>query len=298
MDVKAFPALIVGVVVALVLAGAVLPVFAETTSATDTFINKGRYYVTTEIEEEVTITMDYDIDNNVRSWYIDNVLLTYDNLTGPEYVSKPTVAGTDNYVFRTDGRYRGLNSSTGSSDYTLTVTNEHITKGDFVGNAPLFIASTEKTGYIMRYSPDTDMYLLGDSKIIGAGYTDVKISDDSNSSAVITINGNIDDGVTVTTFNTNYTFTVSNIVVNANEVNGYEDLYKFQSVTFDVTYNDGTNDYVTPCTYSMVVLPSEVTAEKSVHPDGPLSVMLNVLPLLAIAGLVTGAVVWFIHRKG
>ena len=43
MDIKAFPALIVGVVVALVLAGAVLPVFAETTSATDTFTNEGYY---------------------------------------------------------------------------------------------------------------------------------------------------------------------------------------------------------------------------------------------------------------
>lgn len=298
MDVKAFPALIVGVVVALVLAGAVLPVFAETTSATDTFTNKGRYYVTTEIEDEVTITMDYDVENNVKSWYVDDVLLEYDRLSGPEFVSSPTVAGTDNFIFRTDGRYRGLASSTGASDYTLSVTNDSITLGSYVGNAPLFIASTEKTDSIMRYSPDTDMYILGDSQIIGAGYTNVAISAENNTNVVISFTGTIKDGVDVNVYNTSYPCTISNVQINANDINGYEDLYTFQSVTFDVTYNDGTDDYVTPCTYSMVVLPSEVTAEKTVHPDGPLSVMLNVLPLLAIAGLVTGAVVWFINRKG
>ena len=295
MDVKAIPALIVGVMVAVVMVGAVLPVFAETTSAYDTFTNKGRFYMNTSVSDDVTITMDYDIENSVRSWYIDGVLLSYEETSD---VIRPTVVGTDNFVFRTDGRSRGLNSATGGIDYTVTVTSSSVVTGNKTGNAPLMVASTTETDNVMRYSSTSDAYLLGSSEMIACGWTSLKVSDADTTDGVVSFKGNIDDGVEITIYNGTYTFTASNVQINATPVNGYEDLYKFASVTFDATYNDGVDDWVTPCTYSVLVIPSEVTAEKSIHPDGPLSTLINVIPLMAVAGLLLAGVAWFVWKKG
>lgn len=299
MNMKPIVAVAIALTVGIVtFSGVLIPAIESGVDTKDTFTNEGRYYVTTEIEDDVTITMNYDIENNVRQWYIDDVLLEYNRISNvPEYVSTPTVVGTDNYVVRTDGRTRGISTNTGSSDYTVTVTNESITSGNSVGNAPLFVASTSKTDYIMRYSPATTNYILGSSEIIGCGYTgNITIGNDSMVDVVISFTGSVKDGVEITTYNPTYTFSVSNVKINADKVAGYVDLYKFNSVTFDVTYNDGTTDYVTPCTYSIVVLPAEVTAEKSIHADASTILLFQTIPVFIVLGMIV-AVVGVLYMK-
>ena len=301
MENKLIAGIVAAAIAIIVLAGVLMPALDNATTVNETFTNKGRYYVTTEIADDVTITMTYDNENNVRSWYVDGVLLEYDALPGtPEFVYAPTVIGTDNFVFRADGRSRGLNSATGASDYIVTVTDDSVTTGTKVGNAPLIVASTSETDNIMRYSNTVDSYILGDSEIIACGYTgSIKIGEDQATDIVISFKGSIDDGVQITTFNQAYTFTVSNVQINADSVSGFNDLYKFDSVTFDVTYTDtDTNtDYVTACTYSMVVLPAEVTAERSVHLTDAMNVILNVVPLLIIVSVLLAVVAVFILRR-
>ena len=296
MNVGKIPAVVVGVMVAIAIVGATMPIWADTLATEDTFNNAGRFYVTDTIDSDTTITMDYDIDNNVRSWYIDGVQLEYNVIPdGPEYVQTPTVTGSDNVVYRTDGRARGIETSTGASDYTLTVTSESITHGNKVSNAPLFVASTSETNQVMRYGPNSDVYLLGDSKIIACGYTTLNVSEGVNTNAVISFTGSIDDGVNISVYDSTYTFTVSNVTINKQEINGYNDLYKFQSVTFTTTSSDGLT---TDCTYSVIVVPDSVTAERSVYMGGPLGALVGIIPLLIVAGLVVGAVAWFVSRKG
>lgn len=296
MDMKKLAMGVVAMVVAIVIVvTCAIPIISDSVSTEDTFTNEGRYYVDTEIEDDVTITMNYDIESDVRSWYIDGELLTYaDYPTGAEYVRTPTVAGTDNLVFRTDGRCRGLTSSTGSSDYTLSVTNESITLTNYVGNAPLFVASVKETDNVMRNDPGKVAYVLGDSEIIACGYTQVAVDSETNTNAVISFKGSVDDGVEVTVFDANNTFTVQNVSINADKINGYKNLYGFTSVTFDVV---SENDSVTSCTYSMVVLPAEVIAEKSVHADGPTTDILSVIPVMMVLGIVIGAIALFIKTK-
>lgn len=299
MDIKAFPALIVGVVVALVLAGAVLPVFAETTSATDTFTNDGIIRMS-KVDDSFNSTIEWDHTKpSVVS--INGV----DKTMPQDLTIALTIGGTDDYFIRYASTSvtvfhdsAVVNASVADeTDMTITISAGTITSTNgsytdtFTYTDDLFLISDDGK-YIMKNMADK-VYVKSDSDIHAYGRT--YLGDGINTQCNFNINGNLDDGFTIEPWGTNTTLTVSNEIVTDEKVNGYIGLYKFTNVSFTVS---DTSEHSTTATYGQVIVPYEVTAEKTAHPDGPLSVMLNVLPLLAIAGLVTGAVVWFINRKG
>ena len=303
MDVKAFPALIVGVVVALVLAGAVLPVFAETTSAEDTFKNDGYFYVD-KFSETTTLVFE----NSTLKINGEDVALPAPSTTTP-YGNSISVAFTDNGVVRYSPNanillVRGAFGNHNCSALSLTfsegaftgtyTSSSNSTTGTLSGTYTELTIIQDTGDSIMCYT--TGSYINGDSVIDGCGFTTLTNNQDY---VVIHINGTYDDGVDIGVYGQNdgvtADYTVSNIDFDVAPVNGYNDLYKLSKITFTVTNEGGTvSDDVT---YNIYTVPSEVTAEKTVHPDGALSAMLNLLPLLAVAGLVVGAVVWFIWRK-
>lgn len=306
MDIKAFPALIVGVVVALVLAGAVLPVFAETTSATDTFKNEGWAYMDKFDPETAEITAFWDhtkphqitVNGNDIELPIgggNNNEFSMTVIGAPEFLlryrSTNANVGGISYYNATGGYHAGTNDS---SDMTVTVSGGSITIDNGV-NTPItetftdyvFSVIADKGAYVMK-KPTENAYLNGDSEIYGIGRTQIGTGFYS-----LVMLGTVDNGVSVDIIQANPP-TVSNATIVKTDTANYEDLYSFEKITLTAT----TSDVDYPVTYNQVIVPYEVTAEKTVHPDGPLAVMLNVLPLLAIAGLVTGAVVWFVNRKG
>ena len=293
------PIMIVALVIGIIMVTAVILPLSSEYSEDKTFTNKPRYYVDTTIDDEVTITMDYDIDGTTRTWYIDGEPLVYDLISGgAEFVNNPTVTGTDNYVFRTDGRCRGLSNGTGASDFTLTVTDSSITNGTYVGNAPLFVASTTETEHIMRYSPNTTDYILNTSDIIACGYTNVTYGNNLQTNLVIAFTGNMEDGLTFTTYDAydpTRTYEVTDVQIDADAVSGYNDLYTFNAVKFNVTYDDGDDEWTTACTYSMVVLPSEVSAST----DNPAAykALVMVIPLMAFVVLVVAAAAMIYYKK-
>ncbi len=298
MDMKIPAIAITAFVVIIVLAGVLMPVLDDATTVKGTFTNEGRYYITTDIEDDITILMNYDVENNVKSWYIDGELLTYNDYpstNAPEFVKTPTVAGADNLVFRTDGRYRGLASSTGGNDYDITVTKDSIVRGTIAtSNPPLFVASTKETDNVMRNDPNKVAYVLGDSEILACGYTMVAVDSETNTNAVISFTGSVKEGVQVTVFDLNNQFTVENVSVNAEKVNGYKDLYAFTSVTFDVK---SANDLVTSCVYSMVVLPSEVSAERTVHFTDNQNAIFAAIPVMVILALLVGVAIIVLRSR-
>lgn len=302
MDVKAFPALIVGVVVALVLAGAVLPVFAETTSAETTFKNEGYYnldVVVADPEDTITIVFDH---TKTRSISVNGVDVAMPDQTVTLVGSNATMV---RYFYNNDNRvsvHMYISDGTGvyadswlNQDMTITISNgvitgtrDTITK-TATPTSDIYCITSETGDYVMK--PYTEsVKLLGDSKFIAVGRTGV-----NNSNVCLYAEGSINGGVPdIDIFYSADTTTTSNVEIHSTPITGYDGLYTFDNFTFDLTQG---SDTVT-ATYSAIIVPYEVTAEKSVHPDGALSAMLNLLPLLAIAGLVTGAVVWFINRKG
>lgn len=311
MDIKGFPALIVGVVVALVLAGAVLPVFAETTSATDTFTNDGYYRMSA-----------FDGDSYTIEW--DKTKPTTLTFNGIDYEMRDIITVKDTYftIFASDGAYMrvAINSANNmivqshnysgnallaldSSNSTLTTFSVSIDSDSITVSRTADSTITVDTAYsewiyvfddegnyIMK-NKDKSAYVMDENIIILAGVTSVQTS--PATPVGVYGHGTITDLVIESAYPDDDTV-YSNLVVNSSEVSAYEGLNQVSTITFDMTRDETT----TPATYSYYLVPYEVTAEKAVHPDGALSVMLNVLPLLAIAGLVTGAVVWFISRKG
>ena len=305
MDVKAFPALIVGVVVALVLAGAVLPVFAETTSAETTFKNEGFIYMDPIGENsDITLVWAYTdptqitINDTVKSLPSDSVFpftvafsndwmarLTPTN-NGGIALNIVDTTSSNTVISASVGTLTNMTIQLINDTATFTVGSTVITK-DIVGG--LCISEDwDNAEYVLKKSTETAI-IKNDSMIYGVGRTDRAVG---SADMAIKFSGSVDGGVDVL-YSPN-TFTVSNVALNYTELNSYEDAYNL--VGFSATFS--TNGQSGNVVYNQVFVPHFVTAEKSVHPDGPLTVILNVLPLLAIAGLVTGAVVWFINRKG
>lgn len=307
MDIKAFPALIVGVVVALVLAGATLPIWADTLATEDTFTNEG-YYRMAEYDNTASFTAKWD-HTDPNKFTIDGVtydlpttqqsidlnlmcgqsfFLRYNQFSGYAYVQTygDTIGGS--YIARSDN----------NQDMDVTVSAGSITF-DNGGGSPKTVSYTEMyaingTGDYVLKKPTDRAYMLGDSEIIAIGHSSYNID--------TYLTGTIDDGF-IRDYRspsnpggdvTNFTF--GDVVIDDTEITGYNNLYGLLKLTWTATNNDTSTTYDT--IYSQFLVPYEVTAERSVSMSGPLGVLVGVLPLLIVAGLVTGAVVWFINRKG
>lgn len=302
MDVKAFPALIVGVVVALVLAGAVLPVFAETTSATDTFINDGYFRMTkANSTSSAVISWDHlnptvltvnDIDMNMSNLPVGVPLTIY---ASEEAIVRYTFnSASDVSVNRYGLGYQNATVDNGK-DVTITLTENGVNMiwgtNSVDGTATGVYYIDPNGAYTMKKSDAVANVDINDSVLVLAGTTNI--------SGAVTLygSGTIDDGINISVvagISEGDTYEIGDVTINYTLNSAYKDLASLTSIVFPFTKNSTT----TTITYSYFVVPYEITAEKAVHPDGPLTVILNVLPLLAIAGLVTGAVVWFINRKG
>lgn len=310
MDVKAFPALIVGVVVALVLAGAVLPVFAETTSATDTFTNEGiinakllnensNTTLTWNHLEPKIITVDgTQIDmSTIQSEYPITILFSNDwfvryLLSGQIQVFLCGTTTSSTIVTATPDNQRDMTIAINNGSATLTFVEEGADNlvYDYGVTGAGLIISAEKSDYVLKSASDR-AFVKESDVFYGIGRTERALGT-SGTSFNIMFSATI-EGMTPLYYSPQYTIS-DQTSIDYSDVNTHIGLYSLKGLTFNLA----SNDVLYPITYSQIFVPSEVTTEKSVHPDGPLTVILNVLPLLAIAGLVTGAVVWFINRKG
>lgn len=304
MDIKGFPALIVGVVVALVLAGATLPIWADTLATEDTFKNEGVFYYGV-FKPTDTYTLTYN--NTTGALTVNGETVTVPGVDSTHYGAYSILA-SDDWLFRYGsnqsgyyeqvvGKDKGGNTVLSGGNCTATITGGDLvaTFTDSENNVTTkTLAFTEFYGIvptednaIMKIS-NQSVYIKGDSPLYGSGLTTVSAWNNA-----FHFEGTYDDGITISSPNlTGVTF--DNITWNIEPVDSHEDLYKLTSIEFDINYNDTT----VHATYSYFGVPSEVTADRSVSMSGPLGVLVGVLPLLIVAGLVTGAVVWFINRKG
>lgn len=288
MDTKNYIGIIVGLMVSGLILVAMVPIFTEVSATDDTFENDGYYdmhYV--ETDESVTLFWNPEEPNKIT--------------VGSEVVDLPVaspaerktiVLGGDNIIFRYYGNPALIEITT-------------TTSGAFVGDTPITIVCNEgvitatwgdntKTGtYTKLYIPSNDgeftmkqanqsAYVLGDSEIIAMGITQI-----DGTGKVIYIDGTIDDGVTFSSWDTELEFT--DISVNAVSNSNHVDLYELSTITAKC----GTTDI----TYSYFLVPSEVTAEKTIHGDTAFNSIIDILPMLAGVGLLMAGVYYFISRK-
>ena len=315
MNMRGFVLLSVSIAVAvLTLSSVLVPAVSMAVDTEDTFTNDG-FYRMTEIsdDEEITITWDgadpfvFDIDGV-------EVTMPPGNTSGSIFPYT---------IFATDGwglRFNAYNSGTAvdlnlydSANNTLAWYAQS-TNGDKVtitlnsGTASFAIdgGATKTETYTQAFIPDNEgeyvlkkgsdsAYLNGDSLIYSTGRTSFTFAG-SPVAVNINLTGSIDDGETVTILAPTTGYTSSNVVMDYTEVSGYLDLYKFNKVTFDVT--NGSN-VTQGATYSQVIVPYEVTAEKAIHADSATRTLFQIIPIFVVLGILLAitAVAYVRYRR-
>lgn len=289
--------LVVMLTVGIILAGSLLmPVLADTTETEKTFTNTGYFRMAT-LEDDDSVILEWDSSEPTKIKTNDDTVDLSAALG--DYQSR-SIAFCENYLVRilnnSGGSYGlqiwassyvvGANTST-EQIVTITIGNgeivwkttasETVTTLSYIGDMQYINPNGVN---IMKKSTD-EAYLLHTSSIIYAGGISTITTPDTFSG--LYLEGTVDN-ITVTPMNN--TVSVGEVTVNYIDVAGYEDLVKFDKITFPTTYNDN----VVNQTYNYVVVPYQVTAELSQHLDAGEIALLNTLPILVIISLVMAGV--------
>lgn len=312
MDIKGFPALIVGVVVAVVLVGAVVPGFVGASDSAGTPITKtnvgtGHTFKEMVAGDVLKCESVYSGSSRTDTWTLNGETVLNEGITGLTWdwalisdvyflqvnASINSAVGSGQEIKDPLGSvayYSGADSTNPNKTFTWTLSADGLTYSLKIGdtetstwtNTPswVYVVSTVEDGAYMSAQVTTNAYYAkqGDKDIILAGnYT----------------TGDLDtgyyygkDGV-LTVVDSDYTGTVN---FDQELSDGTTDIY---DTLVTVSISDGTNtEEFSP--YRALV-PYEVEGHAS---SGALYTLLQILPLLVGAGLVIGAVGWFITRKG
>lgn len=272
--------------VGIILAGSLLmPVISDATETENTFTNTGLYY------------MSYVPENDSHELvFTPGTGWTFDGEAFTDVPNDSTIIGTDDLVIRGDGRARGLFSSAGSTAIDLVITDTTLvgtfgTQSVNVTYDKIIIAVPDKSDLVMK-AGTTTAYVLKDSTIEAYGYTSIQYSEGGQNNAVFHIEGNIDDGFTITASpsgNVTINYSIENITTDEEAVTTYIGLYKITTIEFDIVVTDDDADYTTHCTYNRFIVPAEVTAELANHLNSGEIAILNALPVLIIVALVVMA---------
>lgn len=309
MDTGKFVGLLVFGLVGILVVAAFLPMITEISSPNDTFTND-EYFITMD-----KVTSD-DTDTHTIEWSgTDKTKIVVDGVdVYPTWESITIFAEEDNLLRCTKasaGYYLNFVGATQPIGYgsindqsvTVTIQNGTITFAGVTSASTLYsTSSTFDTAYIINetnegdYSfimktPSAKAYVKGDSEIYGIGYSSIG----GVWQNIFSISGTIDDGIDVSLVSTTLDTdpVISNETTVSSTVTGYIDLYQFEKETFTATYN-GTP---TNLTYSYVIVPASVVAEKTVHADSTLSTVINLLPLIAVIGLFVFLVGEFLYTR-
>lgn len=289
MDTGKFIGLLVFFLVGALVLVAFVPVIQETTSATNTITNEGVYNLTDD-------DSDYTLVYNGLSGTIDanGTIIQRDSIpegswtfiSTPDYLIRLQNYAPQNYnlwLIAMDGTTSILGSNN-TDGITITVNSGTIT-------TPL--NSYTYTGEFRGIDPN-GKYVMTNGQPFTVNETDTIIV--GNGTTLVTVwydlfymFGTAED-MEVTS---NDTITISNIQVNSTPLTNYVGGVSVESITFSAT--DGTNS--ANATYNRVIVPEEVTLEKSIHPDTTLATVINLLPLIAGVGLLMFLVAEFLYIR-
>ena len=307
MDVKNFVGLLVFGVIGVIVLSAFVPIISETTSATKTFVNDG-YYRLSETDGETVIV--WDTGNTPNTITVNDV--DYDlSAMGLTANMSYTIAFADDFLLRYFPLGSASNMQVWGSSYsgvgvgqstgvvaTFTITSSGITLEKSDGSATQTASHTgkyfaiNKAGdYIMKKS-DKTAFVLEDSSIFYAG--GISTVGAGGNITSIYFEGSTEE-IDYTVMRSGVTVSNSNVVYT--DVSDYIGLVNLDRVTFTTTYETGGETYTNNQTYSYFLVPYEVTAEKSVHPDDALSSVIDLLPLIAGIGLFIILVAEFLYSR-
>lgn len=274
--------LVVGIMVTFTL---LIPVIDDVTHTEDTFTNEGLWRMSA-IKDGDVWTRDPSIEN---LWSFNGSSEVLPSLGNSALLG-------DNWCIRSNGQGRGETLSGNASSLSATAGEIDITLTGLGGSSVQSLPGYgwDPNGSYLMKNWNADTYVLGDSIIYGTGASSV-----GDTGVIIHVEGTVNDGATVTVMQNSGGATISNVVVsdvvvNAVAVEGYDSLYKFTSITanvsLDATVGGTTSSQSGSIVYNMVVVPYEVTAELSNHTSSMNIAVIAIIPLLVIVALVMVAV--------
>lgn len=298
MDNKIVMISIAAVIGIIVLGSVLMPIMNDATATTDTFSNvegSQGYFIPIGPDTE-SYTLSFDGSSPGKVVVNGEDVPLFDGTI---------IAMTDSGIFRCNnslGTRLSLISSTNTAsqiDTTLTIT---ITNGVFsyvIGTAAAVTMDISdggfaiaKTGDYVMTGANQNIYLNKDSLIYGSGLTSVTGGAWNTN---FQFSGSIEDGVTVIVnypVNNNVP-TISNEAVVNSPIDGHKDLYDLEKVTFDATLGDN----VTSCTYDRIIVPAEITAERSVHFTPGENAIFAAMPIMIILAVLLGVVALVIRSR-
>lgn len=303
MDIKTISVAFVAIMVGAVAFGAMLPIFQDVTATEDTFTNEGLYHLEKiTSSSEFTIVWDYTNPNQVtvndevvtlaQGGFPLTILFTDDIMVRVNYNTDCNVFGaTDDLGANTliGASVSGENNlSIVASSGTITVDNGTDSKTYPVTDG----MRVSKNGPYVMKNTTTQAYVNGDSVFYTAGYT-FRALNVQYTNFVGIFEGSIDDGVT-TISQVPSTYTLSNLAMSyTNGPSGYTNFYKLTGFTYSVTDGENTGTL----SYSQIIVPEKVNAERAIHGDSGFNTIVNLIPLVIGMGLLLIAVWWFVVRK-
>lgn len=293
MDNK-FIGLMVGLTVGvLMVSGFLWPIVSDATSTETVFDNaeNAQSYMEAIGSDTESYTMVLDGANNPGFLTINGINVKPND--GTLFCIK-NVGLIRNHGGATDERFNSMRLEFGTTSRIVTAFNLSIINGvctytydDVTTPVTLDVSSggfgiIDKGSYVMTNANQTK-YILADTEIYAQGLTGIT---GSAWNTQLQFNGTEENGLT---YNVVYppqnaiTFSDTEFVMD--EVGGYDGLYDLDKITFTATYNDTANS----CTYNRIIIPAEVTAEKSWHLDTTQIAMIGVIGTLGAIVLIAAA---------
>lgn len=307
LDIKKMVMGVVTMVIAVVLVVTfAVPVLSESTQTTDTFTNDDYYCMMDKLSSSSSHTITWANETKDK--------ITIDNVDFyPDWSGSPIIYADGNNLIRctatTGGYYLNIvGSSTAngvgsSSDLSATITiaegtttYEHTTSGGTTSS----VTSTFDSGYCIIPGDDGEYvlakssatkYILGDTEIFTMGYATIS----SAWQNVFSLSGTINDGITVTfvssTLGNDQTITSSE--PSYTEEDSHINLYSYSKTNFTASVNGVTKDL----SLGNTIVPYEVTAERTIHPDSTVIAIISIIPVLLILSILISAVYLFITTR-
>lgn len=294
----------IGVIVALMVGvimvgGVLLPVIDDAASDTKVFDNtKDALFEMVQLDENSNYTLIWrsanpdivnvnGVDTAVGSGSIicslGEFTIRYMDTSSDKRIQTFGTAQNHSITDATIGGVFTLTVSNGSCNYTITG-DEIDTITNTVSITDGYAICPKGAGSFVMKSPDQGAYVFGDSKIVGMGITAIGSAWNVGFSGVGTVNG-----ITVTQYSGGISYTIGDVTIVSDTVNGYNDLHTITSYQFDVT--NPSDDTVTHVTYSYFIVPAYVEATKSTAPAlGDHAGLVYTIPIVVIVALLAVAV--------
>ena len=302
MDVKNFVGLLVFGVIGIIVLSAFVPIISETTSATKTFENEG-YFKLDKYTDTDSYTFEWDY-NDPSKFVINDETYEYTNTNG---LTVSIILG-EKFAIRLTNNNAGVSFFGGGNYINANATNPNLTVtytgGTFtvtngvntrtISNVAEIYSFAEDGPYVMKKSTspaylNSGSEIIADSEIYASGQTF-----SGNNYIFWHMAGTIDDMEYPDTFDS--ALTVTNETIHGEYSNVCNDLYILDNITFTATSSNQAG-ITYNVTASYFVVPAEVTAEKSIHPDAVLSSVIDLLPLIAGIGLFIILVAGFLYSR-